>query len=196
MTTTTDPPTNGNGNDQPEPREYGWRWGSYRGLTADVANTELRRINNLYGGITPHSVLEAATPEDSVLHPVFTWDNALAGPKWREEEARHLIKNIVIVRDGRKTPAFYNVPIRIVRQDTGAPATVRRVYRPVEDVVRSASDLASAIAHLSAKVEAARQSLEDLRDAAAEANVSDIQFSIIVALGETLATARELASRL
>jgi hypothetical protein len=41
--------------------------------------------------------VDEARPEDAVLHPVFTWDDPVAAEKYREIEARTLIKRVRVI---------------------------------------------------------------------------------------------------
>ena len=57
------------------------------------------------GSVTPSQVIDEAQSEDSPLHPCFTWDDSDAAQKYREEEARRLIRCYVIVwEDPDETP--------------------------------------------------------------------------------------------
>lgn len=65
------------------------------------------------GRATPQAVVDAAQPEDSVLHDLLEWDDAVAGPKWRLAQARRLIVTVVVqhestVRELR--PAYVKNP--------------------------------------------------------------------------------------
>lgn len=57
---------------------------------------ELRRIAEAGGGILkPELVVEAAMPEDSILHDRFEWDDGVAGHQHRLWQARQLISVMV-----------------------------------------------------------------------------------------------------
>jgi hypothetical protein len=49
-------------------------------------------IDERDGSITPEAVVAAARPKNSPLHQLFDWDNEVAGDKWRNHQARILIK--------------------------------------------------------------------------------------------------------
>lgn len=63
-----------------------------------VVGSELDAITAAHGYIKPDLVLKQAEPPGAPLHDFFTWDNGIAGDKWRQEEARHLIRSIRIIR--------------------------------------------------------------------------------------------------
>lgn len=66
---------------------------------AAAAAKVLDEIVSERGHIKPAYVVEAARPASSPIHSLFTWDNTKAAEKWREEEARSLIRSIRVVRD-------------------------------------------------------------------------------------------------
>jgi len=51
---------------------------------------------------TPDSVVELAKDEDSVLHDLFDWDDEVAANKWRKQQARIIICNLVIEEQDTK----------------------------------------------------------------------------------------------
>jgi hypothetical protein len=74
---------------------------------------ELERIAQ-DGAVTPPKVIEAARPDDAVLHPCFTWEDSDAAEQWRLWEARHLLGSITVryienENEDRMARAFVNV---------------------------------------------------------------------------------------
>lgn len=47
--------------------------------------------------VTPHNLLQIATPPESPIHKHFTWDESKAADEWRKQEARHILNHLVIV---------------------------------------------------------------------------------------------------
>ncbi len=80
---------------------YKFREGSRSptGLTAEVAGEELDRINLSYGVLRPEDVVEEAKDEDSPLHSVFEWDDSVAADEYRKQQARTLIRSIVVEKE-------------------------------------------------------------------------------------------------
>lgn len=63
--------------------------------------------------LTPAVVVAAAEAMDSPLHPCFEWDDALAGYRFRLDQARGLIANIRVRMSGENGPfvrAYVHVP--------------------------------------------------------------------------------------
>lgn len=98
-----------------------------------TAHDELESIRRTAGGtLVPADVVETSRPDDAPLHPVFTWDDAEAAEKCREDEARRLIRNVCVVTEagGEKTESR---PVYIHTR----PAEGRDVagYRTVTDTM-------------------------------------------------------------
>jgi hypothetical protein len=91
---------------------------------------ELQRIYEHRGELTPDTVVEEATPKNHPLHDRLTWDNRVAGHKYRLIEAHELIRSVKV--SYRKTPTGKDESIRAfhaIRRDD------KYVYEPIEDIV-------------------------------------------------------------
>lgn len=77
---------------------YKWKVEGIWKQDADVVGNELKVLadnNNL----SPESVLDLAKDENSPLHNLFEWNDAIAAEKYRLNQARQIIQQIVIVND-------------------------------------------------------------------------------------------------
>ena len=64
------------------------------------------------GGLTAKRLVDESRPEDAPLHKEFEWDDATAAEAYREEQARYIIRSIVIQPEPRKNDvvrAFFPV---------------------------------------------------------------------------------------
>lgn len=94
---------------------YFWKPNVSIPVKPQIAGERLETIrvrNN--GRLTAEDVVEDARPEDSPLHPAFEWNDDVAAEKWRAEQARYLIRSLVVRVDraeGEPTPirAFVSV---------------------------------------------------------------------------------------
>ena len=92
---------------------YAFKPGSY--LPTSLAPEAGKQCDTLAseGKLTAHNMVEINRPEEAPLHPVFEWDDSVAGEKWREHQARHVINAIIVVND--ETPktspvrAYYHI---------------------------------------------------------------------------------------
>lgn len=80
---------------------YEWKYDRFP-VDAQVAGEELERIHERDGKITPAAVVEDARPENAPLHPCFEWRDDVAAEKYREEQARCLIRTVVIKQEPEK----------------------------------------------------------------------------------------------
>lgn len=100
------------------------------------------------GGLTARRLLDANRTPNAPLHGSFEWDDAVAAEGYREQQAAHIIRSIVVVREDRApTPpvrAFINV------------RAAEREYKPLAVVVQC-PDLTAQM------MEAARRELASFR---------------------------------
>jgi hypothetical protein len=83
--------------------QYNWNIKSFaKGIDPDEAAAEFERIENVFGSITPETILAASTPVDALFHNLFEWDDTEAATKYRLHQARTIINNIqlTIITDG------------------------------------------------------------------------------------------------
>jgi hypothetical protein len=65
-------------------------------MDRSIAQRELERIRAQHGGhLQAEHVVDAARPQNSVLHPHFEWDDSRAGEQYRLIQARQLIKIVI-----------------------------------------------------------------------------------------------------
>jgi hypothetical protein len=76
---------------------YKWKQNRFP-VDAQTAGKELERIQSKYNGILPSAVVEESRPEEAVLHNCFNWNDADAAGKYREIQAKEIIRNIVVVK--------------------------------------------------------------------------------------------------
>lgn len=87
-------------------------------------------IQMLGDGVTPEKVVEIAASEDSELHKCFEWDDTQAARKYRLDQARQVIRNIVYVPEKPQ-----QAPVRVL-----SISSERTVYRPTIELVRDPSE--------------------------------------------------------
>jgi hypothetical protein len=140
---------------------------SVRGVRADTIVAELERIAGLDdGSLTASSVLDASRPKDAPLHPVFEWDNKKAAENYRLQQANTVIRCVTIKHDsGENVPVWQHVPSE-VKSDAGR-------YLPTPVVIARPDLFMSALTHLQARVNEAKESLAALQFAAQNSGHDD-----------------------
>jgi len=133
---------------------------SIKGVSAQTIGNELTGLCDKTGKLVAGTVVEAARPEDAALHPVFEWDDAVAGELWRHHEARHLIKSVRFVRNDEETqektvtPVFYFVP--------PAGGNGPGAYHKTEVIVEHPDMLARTLDQLREQLASAEKSIQSL----------------------------------
>ena len=77
--------------------EYKYRINGLQKVSAEVTGAVCKDLIDKEGAVTPQRLVEVSKPKDAPLHDEFEWNNTIAAQKYREEQARQIIKNIVII---------------------------------------------------------------------------------------------------
>ena len=121
-------------------------------IPAQVIGEELERIRlNADGRLIPADIVAAARPAKAPLHPCFVWDDTEAAKRWREHQARNLVRIVMTVEEAGPAPAF--VHCRIESQP---------YYQSTAVAVKNTDEWASAVAGLAQKLRGAKVAFEDL----------------------------------
>jgi hypothetical protein len=118
--------------------EYAWKQSGGHGIPADVAGPFLEKLAKAKGKekntLTKAEVLEAARSNDSPIHPYFIWDDSVAAEKYRLEQARFLLKSIVIryIESGSPADAA-PTEIRIFHSDPAEPERYSHIRKVMGD---------------------------------------------------------------
>lgn len=76
---------------------YKIKEGSHLSIDAQEAGERIEIINKLNGIITPELVLKDARNDESPLHEGFDWDDSTAAEAYRLDQARYILRSIVVV---------------------------------------------------------------------------------------------------
>lgn len=72
-------------------------------VSADVAGQVCKNLSETEGGLTPGRLVDISRAKDAPLHNEFEWDDAVAGEKYREQQAQRLIQQLIIVKSDSET---------------------------------------------------------------------------------------------
>lgn len=110
---------------------YKWKTNFFK-TSAEIAAGVMDELSR-EGRLTAANLVEASRPEDAPLHRDFEWDNDKAAEMYRQDQARLMIRNIVVINDQSEkqetTRAFVHI-----QQETP-------VYESIEVVVRDEDKL-------------------------------------------------------
>jgi len=96
-----------------------YKWKRNYPVDAQVAGEFLDSIAKRDGGILPEVVVSESRNEEAVLHKCFEWNDDTAAEKYREGQARSLIKNLITVNivRGEEKPVPSFVSVKIAQQE-------------------------------------------------------------------------------
>lgn len=74
------------------------------GVSAQLAG-EICESLDAIGCLSAQRLVDVSRPTNAPLHDAFEWDDAIAGEEWRKNQARLIIRSIVVVPDVQKKEA-------------------------------------------------------------------------------------------
>lgn len=82
-----------------------WRFSDMYKADAEKVSKEIESIQNA----TPKNILEFARSENTELHKCFEWDDTKAAEKYRLQQARQIVCNLIYQEDSKEEPAKLRV---------------------------------------------------------------------------------------
>lgn len=135
-------------------------------LEAGTVRAALVGLHDANGGVlTAKAVVDAARPEDSILHRFFTWNDPVAGERWRLHQAGILIRRVKLTITRPDLSGPKKVVIQVHRQFESLPSD-RPGYRTIETIVGKRGRRAELVAMALAELEAVRRRFSDLEELA------------------------------
>lgn len=107
---------------------YEWKPGSFFKVDANTAGAVCEQLEKA-GNLSAKSLLDASRPEDAPLHSEFEWNDVVAAEKYREDQARCIIRHLVVRLDEK--------PDEPVRGFFSVASTGRRSYTRVNAIFKS-----------------------------------------------------------
>ena len=90
---------------------YQWKSTSRIKTNAQTAGEVCEALEKTVG-LTAKTLLDASRPEDAPLHNEFEWNDSVAAEKYREDQARYIIRMLCIESEQKDTPpvrAFFTI---------------------------------------------------------------------------------------
>ena len=130
---------------------YQWKIPGLYGVNAQTAGEEIERIHRKHGQLLPADIVDESRHQSAPLHGVFEWRDQEAAEKYRQVQARELLRAIVVVDSG----AGLREPVR-------AFVRVQQGYQPMELVIKRPDQLEELKAAAFRDLEAFRQKYQTL----------------------------------
>lgn len=128
---------------------YQWKQDGRIKLPAQVVGDRLENLRKKHGSLTPGLVVADAADENSPLHPAFDWNDRSAAKKWREEQAKLMIRMLVIQAS----------------EDEDDETTVRAFVSVVQDDDRQYTSMKVAMADPDLREQVIQQCFDELTEA-------------------------------
>lgn len=144
-------------------------------ISAEAAAAELNRIRGGSPVLEARRVWEESADPEAPLHGEFTWDDEEAAKLYRDDEARHVIRAVVVAEvkgddDSDKDGVRVWSPVRL--NDVSG-------YQPTVEALRNPETREQILNAARAYLGQARKKLADLQECAAEvAAIDSLQMSI------------------
>ena len=140
------------------------------GVNANLIGAELERLYTENGKLDAESYVNAAIDASSPLHKTLEWDDGKAGHEYRLQQARTIIRAIVVVTDDALPSQVY------VKVDK------HRGYQPISAVVDNLDMFTAALELLQKKVSEALNAVEELKMAAQQTSEPERMARISLAI--------------
>lgn len=157
--------------------EYRWRSSfAAHSVAADAAAIELERIRAAHDEekLDPHAIVEASRSKKAVLHPLFEWDDAVAGEEYRLQQARRLSRSIYVITPATETEPEREAPIYFHVEPNN--------YQPADVVVAHADLFEQALEALQRRMSAAERAVRELEEVAKRGDHPDRLAAIALAV--------------
>lgn len=101
-------------------------WGiDIKGVDANDALKLFKEIEEENGYISPAMVVERSKEKGALLHDQFEWDDEIAGGKYREIQARGIMRNLIVSIEGNN-----------MSSNTRGLVHVQKGYNSVDRVIK------------------------------------------------------------
>lgn len=144
------------------------------GLDAQACGEALEAVQAT-GPLTPPRVVEIARPDTSPLHHAFEWDDEKAAQAHREEQARYLLRSIVIVREGQEDTRPIRAFVHV--SDADAEGKPQSVYTDITTALRNPVLRAQVLRKAESELVAWRRRYQELEELAAVFAVVDARLT-------------------
>lgn len=140
--------------------------GAPEGIPAETTAEELTRIYSARGELTPSAIVDESRPPEATLHPAFEWDDERAAERYREVQARQIVRSVTIVADPARREQMPELRAFVSVTLPGGDGARARTYRPIVEVLTERPEEAAALkTRLRREIEALRQRYQNLVDA-------------------------------
>lgn len=142
------------------------RYVNLTGVDPEAALETLEDIRERHEGcLRPADLVRESRQKSATFHTCFEWKDAIAGQRYREWQARQIIRAVrveIIDEEGksRDEPAF--VPVRITRIDDNGHSRSDSFYQSTQVAIERIDQWVSAVDIFAKKIDECKKALADL----------------------------------
>lgn len=129
---------------------YAWKVAGLFPVDADTAAREIERIKGERDGISAAELVDASREEGAPLHGCFEWDDSIAAERYRNDQAKAIMRGIVVESVGEPDKA----------DGVRAFVHVQSTYQPLEVVIRDADKRGELLAQAMRDMESFKRKYE------------------------------------
>lgn len=156
---------------------FGWKNGARHKVSPQIAGEHLASLREQNGGaLTARIVVNDAQAPVSPLHSEFVWNDAEAADQYRLEQARGLLRSLVVIRESERDDgeprthrayAFVTPPVEESSGDTeSAEPTAAGAYVAMDDALGDPRMRAQILARAKDEFASARRRYAGLQELA------------------------------
>lgn len=114
--------------------KYEWKRQQISKVSAQIVGEELEKLEKInHGALLPATIVRAAKPKRSKLNGCFEWDDRKAAKRYRENQARELLRKIVVVyEDNAGKKAKIRAFVRIQHEEESYYCCTARILEDDE----------------------------------------------------------------
>lgn len=109
--------------------------GAPKGIPAQATGAELQRIYSQRGELSPSAIVDESRAPGALLHSAFEWDDEEAAERFREVQARQIVRSVVLVSQPEHNEMAPMIRAFVSLSAPTADGPARRVYKPTMEAL-------------------------------------------------------------
>lgn len=149
--------------------EIRWKQGTHHKIDPTAAHDAIEAVRKRNGGeASADAIVKAAKVKRNPLHPEFTWDDSEAAHEYRLEQARYMMRNLVVIRKELSTdrPQRVYEVIRKPQDPEKGRQRTRYAYRSTDDIMADPDMRAELLGRALRELTSIRDRFRDLQELA------------------------------
>jgi hypothetical protein len=116
-------------------KTYIWEGGARFSVPASQVGQLIEEIESAKGVCKPEDLVEKSRPKSAPTHKMFEWDDGAAASRWRNHQARNIIRQVRVVTAEVPEPSLAFVKVNTDKSETGYMSTVKALTSDRRDQV-------------------------------------------------------------